>query len=149
MVNCFTLSTTILMSAYSVQSSLAFLSIQPRPIQPLCTCAWAFSNNKKMMTVQGPLAETKPDYENIHGPLGPHMDALFMKLFRSRMAEHVGVDSDKPQDDYMGLMELTSAMNARYSDRSQVQRIAQDVLSEFVIVVCGSGSGSGVDLRYS
>lgn len=129
MVNRFLTLSTILMAAYSVQSSLAFLPNQHQ-IQP-CTCA-LFS---KKMTVQGPLAETKPDYESIHGPLGPHMDALFMKLFRSRMAEHVGVDSDKPQDDYMGLMELTSAMNARYSDRSQVQRIAQDVLSEFVHVV--------------
>jgi len=78
--------------------------------------------------VHGPSVETKPDYENIHGPLGPFMDTLFMKLFRSSLAEHVGVDSDKPQNDYMGLMELTAAMNARYSDRSQVHRIAQDVL---------------------
>lgn len=78
--------------------------------------------------MHGPSVETKPDYENIHGPLGPFMDTLFMKLFRSSLAEHVGVDSDKPQNDYMGLMELTAAMNARYSDRSQVHRIAQDVL---------------------
>ena len=78
--------------------------------------------------VEGPAPETKPDYDNIHGPLGKAMDTVFLKVFRSTMAEKVGVDSQRPQDDYQGLMELTAALNARYSDRLQVQAIAQDVL---------------------
>jgi hypothetical protein len=79
-------------------------------------------------TVAGPTLETKPDYENIHGPLGPLADKLFLIVFRNQMAKRVGIDSDLPKDDYMGLMELTTAMNARFSDRRQVQMIAQDVL---------------------
>jgi hypothetical protein len=79
-------------------------------------------------TVAGPTLETKPDYENIHGPLGPLADKLFLIVFRNQMAKRVGIDSDLPKDDYMGLMELTAAMNARFSDRRQVQLIAQDVL---------------------
>lgn len=76
----------------------------------------------------GPPMETKPDYENIHGPLGKMADKIFMLVFRNQMAKKVGIDSNLPKDDYMGLMELTAAMNARYSDRRQVQAIAQDVL---------------------
>lgn len=76
----------------------------------------------------GPPLETKPDYENITGPLGLFADKLFMVVFRTQMANKVGIDSDLPKDDYMGLIELTAAMNARYSDRRQVQTIAQDVL---------------------
>lgn len=79
-------------------------------------------------TVIGPPLETKPDYENIHGPLGPLADKVFMIVFRNQMAKKVGIDSKLPKDNYMGLMELTAAMNARYSDRRQVQTIAQDVL---------------------
>jgi len=44
------------------------------------------------------------------------------------MAKILGFDSDLPYDDFQGLMELTAALNARYSDRRQVQAIAQDVL---------------------
>jgi hypothetical protein len=74
------------------------------------------------------------------------------------MASKLGVDSERPkvsvessyalqgraefscrrccslaslkQDDYTGLMELAAAMNSRYSDRREVQLIAQDVLRE-------------------
>ena len=79
-------------------------------------------------TVKGPDMETKPDYENIHGPLGKAIDRIFLMVFRARMAEHVGVDSSLPKDDYQGLMELTNALNARYSDRKEVQKTAQNVL---------------------
>lgn len=79
-------------------------------------------------TVKGPDVETKPDYEQIHGPLGKTLDRLFLTIFRTRMAEHVGVDSSLPKDDYQGLMELTAAMNARFSDRTEVQKTAQNIL---------------------
>lgn len=83
---------------------------------------------KSSSFVEGPPAETKPDYEKIHGPLGKTMDGVFHKLFRTKMAEAFGMDSDLPVDDYQGLMELTAAMNARYSDQTKVQRLAQNVL---------------------
>ena len=37
--------------------------------------------------VSGPPLETKPDYENIVGPLGRWMDTLFLVIFRQKMAE--------------------------------------------------------------
>ena len=48
-------------------------------------------------TVKGPDLETKPDYENIHGPLGKTMDSVFLTMFRTEMAEKVGVDSSLPK----------------------------------------------------
>jgi hypothetical protein len=47
--------------------------------------------------VQGPDKETKPDYENIHGPLGKLLDRIFLVVFRSKLAENVGVDSSLPK----------------------------------------------------
>jgi hypothetical protein len=47
--------------------------------------------------VLGPPRETKPDYENIHGPLGKSVDNLFMKIFREQLAYHLGFDSDLPK----------------------------------------------------
>jgi len=58
------------------------------------------------------------------------LDSLFLYVFRSKLAEHVGVDSKLPKTDFAGLMELTAAMNARYSDRAQIQNIAQRTLRE-------------------
>jgi hypothetical protein len=81
--------------------------------------------------VEGPPRETRPDYENIHGPLGKSVDNTLLTVFRSKMAEKFGMDSKLPHDDFQGLMELTAAMNARYSDKSEVQRMAQDVLRKF------------------
>lgn len=78
--------------------------------------------------IEGPPLETKPKYEDIHGPLGPLFDKLFLIVFRKTMAEQVGVDSNLQADNYEGLMELTAALNARYSDRKQVHAIAQNVL---------------------
>ena len=88
----------------------------------------SFSPSPPPGFVSGPSLDDVPDYENIHGPLGKAVDRLFLRIFRSRMAEKVGCDSNLPYDDYRGLMELTAALNARYSDRRQVQAIAQDVL---------------------
>jgi hypothetical protein len=47
--------------------------------------------------IQGPPRDTKPDYENIHGPMGKMVDQILLRIFRSRMAEHIGVDSKLPQ----------------------------------------------------
>lgn len=54
-------------------------------------------NKASSPLVTGPPLETKPDYENIHGPLGETMDKLFLTVFRSKMAEKVGVDSTLPK----------------------------------------------------
>jgi len=78
--------------------------------------------------IDGPPPETKPDYETIHGPLGKTLDRVFLAIFRTRMAEKVGIDSKLPKDDYQGLTELTTALNSRYSDRREIQKIAQDIL---------------------
>ena len=78
--------------------------------------------------IDGPSPETKPNYEKIHGPLGPARDKLFLQIFRSKMAEKVGIDSKLPKNDYQGLMELTTALNSRFSDKEKVRLIAQDVL---------------------
>lgn len=101
------------------------------------SCSWsrlqsAVHDRNNFKTVSGPPIETKPDYESIHGPLGEIMDKLFMSVFRIQMAKHVGVDSKLPKDDYTGLMELVGAMNARYSDRKEVQAIAQDILRKSI-----------------
>jgi len=47
--------------------------------------------------VKGPDPATKPDYENISSPLGKELDRLFLKMFRSRFAANLGVDSSLPQ----------------------------------------------------
>lgn len=79
--------------------------------------------------VEGPPLETKPNYDEIHGPLGKNLDSLFLKVFRRKMAEQIGseYDSDLPDDDYKGLMELAGTMNAKYSN-VDVQRISQNIL---------------------
>jgi hypothetical protein len=74
--------------------------------------------------------DPKPDYESIYGPMGKDVDALFLAIFKEKMAQHVmggeltSVTAVSPG--YEGLMELTEALNARYSNRTQV--IAQDIL---------------------
>jgi len=84
---------------------------------------------KKAWFIEGPPLETKPDYSNIEGPLGKFIDNLLLRYFRSKMVEKIGIDSKLPQDDFGGIMELTAALNARYSDRRKVQRISQEILS--------------------
>ena len=46
--------------------------------------------------VEGPDISTKPDYEAIHGPLGKTLDDVFLRYFRTKMAEKVGIDSKLP-----------------------------------------------------
>jgi hypothetical protein len=45
----------------------------------------------------GPPVETKPDYERMHGPLGKIMDKVFMTVFRTQMANKIGMDSQLPK----------------------------------------------------
>lgn len=52
---------------------------------------------KRGGTVAGPPLDDKPDYQNIHGPLGKTLDKVFLTVFRSKMAEKVGVDSSLPK----------------------------------------------------
>ena len=90
------------------------------------------STTKQQPFIDGPPQETKPNYEEINGPLGPAIDRLFLSIFRSKMAEKVGIDSKLPYNEYSGLMELTTALNARFANKSQVQNVAQDILSMFI-----------------
>ena len=85
-------------------------------------------------TVTGPDRTTKPDYHNIHGPLGKGVDDLFLAVFRHQLAYYVGVDSSRQNTDYAGLIELSSALNARYSNRTHIQTIAQQTLRTWFFV---------------
>ena len=55
------------------------------------------TKQNRAWTIDGPPLETKPDYENIHGPMGKWPDKLFLTIFRTKMAEKVGVDSKLPK----------------------------------------------------
>lgn len=78
--------------------------------------------------VRGPPTETKPDYENIVGPLGRPMDTLFLTVFRRMLAQKSGIDSSLPDSDYQGIIEIASKMNREYPDRREVQTLSQEVL---------------------
>lgn len=92
----------------------------------------------KAKTIEGPPTSSKPDYSSIHGPLGPLFDRYLLTLFRTKLssrlyqrqlpdANHIP-DSSFPLHDYRGIIELARAMNFNYTNRRQVQSIAQDVL---------------------
>ncbi len=83
---------------------------------------------RRQLFIEGPPLETKPNYDEIHGPLGPFLDKIFLIVFRSKFAASVGIDSKLPKNNYQGLMELTAALNAKYSDKAQVRATAQNVL---------------------
>lgn len=78
--------------------------------------------------VPGPPLETKPDYENIVGPLGRWMDRIFMITFRRKLAQQVGRDSSKPIDDYSGIVDLAATLNREIPNRNEIHRRAQTVL---------------------
>lgn len=82
-------------------------------------------------TIEGPPLSTKPDYSSIHGPLGSFIDDIFMTLFRTKLAEKLSdriPDSSKSCSDFMGIVELTSSMNAEYKNRTEIQELACEVL---------------------
>lgn len=84
----------------------------------------------KGTTIEGPPLSTKPDYSSIHGPLGGFIDDIFMTLFRTKLAEKIDrlPDSNLPKNDFNAIIELTSGMNIKYNNRTQVQELAQGVL---------------------
>ena len=55
------------------------------------------SDIKKPVTVLGPPEDTKPDYQNIHGPFGKVLDRILLTMFRASMADKVGADSKLPK----------------------------------------------------
>lgn len=75
----------------------------------------------------GPDPSTKPNYEEITGPLGKTMDDLFLRVFRSKLSEQVGTDSTKPSSDYAAIAELAATMNQKYQP-AEIQKRAQKVL---------------------
>lgn len=83
-----------------------------------------------LKVVAGPDSTTKPDYDNIHGPFGKQLDTILLKMFRSSLAKNLGIDSALPNEDYAGILELVTAMNARFSNREEIQRISQDTLRD-------------------
>jgi hypothetical protein len=74
---------------------------------------------------------TKPDYEKTAiGPLGRWMDLLFLRVFRRKLAGHVGgADSSRNVTDFMGIIDLAAAMNRRFS-QGKIHSAAQQVLRE-------------------
>lgn len=71
------------------------------------------SSNRMMKknVIVGPDIRTKPDYDNLHGPLGKRIDTLFMTMFRKQLARLVQYDSSRPCNDYLGIIEITQHMN--------------------------------------
>lgn len=91
----------------------------------------------------GPDSATKPDYDDIHGPLGKWLDTLLLTLFRNKLAEQVFGDDlaelrtpfaaaswIPPQEpaNFTQIVQLAAALNARFSDPFTVQQRAQTVL---------------------
>ena len=67
--------------------------------------------------VPGPDLATKPDYENIHGPLGPWMDRIFQHVFRSQLAEAVGLNNTDTsiRPGFDGIIDLAAYMNKNFA----------------------------------
>jgi len=87
-------------------------------------------DGEKELFIDGPDPESKPDYSNIHGPFGKLVDKFFLIIFRIQFARKFGFDSKLPRTDFNGIIELTSAINARYSDKRQVQQLSIDIISK-------------------
>ena len=87
-------------------------------------------------TIMGPPIDTKPDYSSINGPMGPLVDSFLMSLFRRKLAEELSrpgnsiqiQDSNCTYDDFNGIIELTTKMNSRFNNKTQIQEIARRVL---------------------
>jgi hypothetical protein len=78
--------------------------------------------------VPGPPRDTKPDYERIHGPLGPWMDKLFMLVFRRQLEQQAGAPSTRPWHDFAAIPELATVMNRQSSSPAIVHARARAVL---------------------
>lgn len=119
--------------------SASSLSVMYKPISgtrpafryhvPISTSSKTFiSTSFNENTIEGPPVSSKPDYSNYHGPLGKLIDKMFMFIFRVQFARKLGVDSKLPRTDFGGIVELTNALNSRFSDKEKVQTICVDVI---------------------
>ena len=123
-IKLFVYSVIAIVNVCPIQNNVLCMSISPLESSSSSPPRSSVGTSKSL-TIEGPPLETKPDYENIHGLLGKDVDRLFLSIFRTKMAEKVGIDSKLDKTDYQGLMELTGALNARYSDRNEVHKIAK------------------------
>ena len=87
----------LLASDYSIHAFTAPLVAKTVTTSLYISTQDATSTVKRGGTIPGPPLDDKPDYENIHGPLGKTLDKVFLKVFRSKMAEKIGVDSSLPK----------------------------------------------------
>jgi len=82
--------------------------------------------------VRGPPRDTKPDYENIHGPLGKPVDDIFLSVFRDKLIELSGVKEASPELElapgYDGIVQVAMQMNIIHSNRTVIQDRARQVL---------------------
>mmetsp|Transcript_31127 Transcript_31127/g.75224 ORF Transcript_31127/g.75224 Transcript_31127/m.75224 type:complete len:495 (-) Transcript_31127:1337-2821(-) len=121
------------------------------PATSATTTAAATAAAAAGVVVTGPPLSTKPDYVEIHGPLGKWIDGLLLEFFKSKLTRNVlgcggggggktGEESDDDDeatpaslnisDGYAGIIELTEALNARYTDRLVVQHKARLTLRQ-------------------
>lgn len=126
----------ILIVGWSIIGSSSFLHLKssskatiPGHLVPKSNDEFFTITRRESKNISGPSIDSKPDYENIHGPLGPELDRIFLRVFRSKMAENIGIqyDSRLPYDDYMGLMDLARTMNIVYP-KSKVKELSQNIL---------------------
>lgn len=89
---------------------------------------WHPSRATACFAIRGPPIETKPDYDAIVGPLGRTVDNFFLGLFHRKLAENVGFQTN--ETGYAAIIDLTAKLNARYSDRKEIQRRAQNTLKD-------------------
>ena len=85
---------------------------------------------KEDLLTEGPPISSKPDYSQIHSPLGALVDNFFLYIFRVQFAKNLGVDSRFPRSDFRGIIELVNALNSRYSDKETIQQLSMDIISE-------------------
>ena len=91
------------------------------------------ATSKSSGTIMGPPIDTKPDYSSIHGRLGLLVDSFLMSLFQRKLAEELNRPSNSIQIQdsnctYDDIIELTTNMNSRYNNKTQIQEIARRVL---------------------
>ncbi|KAL7540237.1 hypothetical protein ACHAXR_012526 [Thalassiosira sp. AJA248-18] len=140
MMKCLSLPIITLLVLMVVPAASFSTSHQSRPRRQgwsaISASTTTSAESTKPKRIQGPPIETKPDYSSIHGPLGPFVDSIFMSLFRVKLAERLNrpdndiriPDSKLELNDFMGINEITLAMNTQYSNRTQVQEMAREVL---------------------
>jgi Beta-carotene isomerase D27-like, C-terminal len=126
---------------FAFSSSIVHSSRRQRRISPTCFVA------SKHSTIVGTDPATKPDYDNIVGPLGRFVDQLCLTVFRNQLRDQVLLgfaeenvtrkgSSVVADPAYYGpanftqIVALASAMNALYADPQRIQYRAQTVLCQ-------------------